>query len=37
MKKKLISVLLSTAMVATVLTGCGGSSDTSATTENKTE
>ena len=29
MKKKLISVLLSTAMLATVLTGCGGSSSTS--------
>ena len=36
MKKKLISVLLSTAMVATALTGCGGSSET-ATTETKTE
>ena len=29
MKKKLVSVLLSAAMVATLLTGCGGGSDES--------
>ena len=38
MKKKLVSVLLSTAMVVSVLGGCGStSSETAATTENKTE
>ena len=33
MKKKLLSVLLSTAMVATLLAGCGGSSEPAATEE----
>lgn len=34
MRKKVLSVLLCTAMAATLLTGCGGSSDDSTTTNN---
>lgn len=37
MKKRLVSILLSTAMVAAALSGCGGSGETAATTETKTE
>ena len=37
MKKRLVSVLLSTALVAAALSGCGGSGETAATTETKTE
>ena len=39
MKKKLLSVLLASAMVATMLTGCGGTTDpaTSAKEETKQE
>lgn len=35
MKKKVVSTLLAVAMVATMVTGCGGSSEQAATTENK--
>ena len=37
MKKRLVSILLSTAMVAAALSGCGGSGETATTTETKTE
>ncbi len=37
MKKKLLSVLLTTAMVASVLTGCGKSTETPAAPADKTE
>lgn len=37
MKKKLASVLLCTAMAASLLTGCGGAESNSAATESKTE
>lgn len=36
MKKKLMAVLISAAMVATLLTGCGSSSSTTETTEEET-
>ena len=37
MKKKLVSTLLCAAMAVSLLAGCGGSADTSATTDTATE
>lgn len=37
MKRKLLCVVLSTAMLSTVLTGCGGNDNSDTSTDKKTE